>query len=67
MIPPYLERTKRVETLLPVLYLKGMSTGDFQEALGALLGDEATGLSPATMSRLQSTWQTEYEAWRKRD
>ena len=67
LIPPYLKRTKRVETLLPVLYLKGISTGDFQEALGALLGEEARGLSPATISRLKSVWQTEYETWAKRD
>jgi putative transposase len=67
LIPPYLKRTKSVETLLPVLYLKGISTGDFQEALGALLGEDATGLSPATISRLKSVWQTEYEAWAKRD
>jgi putative transposase len=67
LIPPYLKRTKRVETLLPVLYLKGISTGDFQEALGALLGEDATGLSPATISRLKSVWQPEYEAWAKRD
>ncbi len=67
LIPPYLKRTKSVETLLPVLYLKGISTGDFQEALGALLGDDATGLSPATISRLKSTWEAEYEGWTKRD
>lgn len=67
LIPPYLKRPKSVETLLPVLYLKGIATGDFQEALGALLGEEATGLSPATISRLKLTWQTEYEAWAKRD
>ncbi len=67
LIPPYLKRTKSVETLLPVLYLKGISTGDFQEALEALLGEEAAGLSPATISRLKSRWQAEYEAWTKRD
>lgn len=67
LIPPYLKRTKSVATLLPVLYLKGISTGDFQEALGALLGADADGLSPATISRLKSTWQSEYEAWTRRD
>lgn len=62
LIPPYLKPTKRIETLLPVLYLKGISTGDFQEPLEALLGEEASGLSPATMSRLKSVWQSDYEA-----
>jgi transposase-like protein len=59
LIPPDLNRTNRVEPRLPVLYLKGISTGDVQEARGALLGEEASGRSAATMSRLNSTWQTE--------
>jgi transposase-like protein len=67
LIPPYLKRTKSVETLLPVLYLKGISTGDFQEALSALLGEDAAGLSAATISRLKATWKTEYETWKRRD
>ena len=67
LIPPYLKRTKSVETVLPVLYLKGISTGDFQEALGALLGEDASGLSAATISRLKATWKTEYETWTRRD
>lgn len=65
LIPPYLKRSKNVEDLLPVLYLKGISTGDFQEALEALLGASAKGLSAATISRLKANWQDEYEAWRK--
>ena len=67
LIPPYLKRAKSVETLLPVLYLKGISTGDFQEALEALLGEDAKGLSATTISRLKSVWQSEYEAWTKRN
>ena len=67
LLPPYIKRTKSVETVLPVLYLKGISTGDFQEALGALLGDDAAGLSPATISRLKATWQSEYDAWKRRE
>ena len=56
-IPPrYLRKTKSVEDLLPWLYLKGVSTGDFQEALAALLGPQAQGLSAATISRLKADW-----------
>ena len=66
LIPPYLKRTKSIEELLPVLYLKGISTGDFQEALEALLGKEAKGLSPGTISRLKSEWKEEHQSWSKR-
>src|SRR6266404_7644164 len=52
---------------LPVLYLRGISTGDFQEALTALLGKDAPNLSPAVISRLTAEWQGEYERWQKRD
>lgn len=67
LVPPYLRRTKSVEELLPWLYLKGISTGDFNEALAALLGRDAPGLSPSTISRLKQGWRKDYEAWRTRD
>jgi len=67
LLPPYLRRTKSIEELIPWLYLKGISTGDFSEALAALLGEGAAGLSSATICRLKSVWQEEYEEWRKRD
>ena len=65
LIPPYLKRSQNLEDLLPVLYLKGISTGDFQEALEALLGEGAKGLSAASISRLKAGWIAEYETWRK--
>lgn len=67
ILPPYLRRTKSIETLLPWLYLKGISTGDFTDALAALLGKEAPGLSAATISRLKTVWQDEYKQWQQRD
>lgn len=67
LVPPYLRKAKSVEELLPWLYLKGISTGDFSEALGALLGPDAEGLSASTITRLKATWWEEYETWRKRD
>ncbi len=67
LLPPYIKRTKSIETLLPWLYLKGISTGDFSEALAALLGKEAKGLSAGTISRLKQVWSQEYDDWRKRD
>jgi len=67
LIPPYLRRTKNIEELLPVLYLKGISTGDFTEALAALLGRDVIGLSAETIVRLKQVWQREYEAWNRRD
>ena len=67
ILPPYLRRAKSVEELLPWLYLKGISTGDFGEALAALLGPEAPGLAASTIARLKSVWQDEYEVWLKRD
>ena len=60
-------RTRSLEVLLPVLYLRGVSTGDFQEALAALLGKDAPNLSPSVIARPRSTWQAEYERWQKRD
>ncbi len=67
LLPPYIKRTKSIETLLPWLYLKGISTGDFSEALAALLGEDAKGLSAGTISRLKQVWHEEYGAWCKRD
>jgi len=67
LVPPYLRRSKSVEELLPLLYLKGISTGDFSEALSALLGPDAAGLSAKTISRLKGKWVQDYEKWRQRD
>ena len=67
LIPPYLRKSKSVEDLLPWLYLKGISTGDFCEALAALVGPDAEGLSSSTITRLKADWWKEYESWRKRD
>jgi len=67
ILPPYLRRAKSVEELLPWLYLKGISTGDFGEALAALLGQEAPGLSATTIARLKASWTDEYERWLRRD
>lgn len=66
LVPPYIRRTRSVEAVLPWLYLKGLSTGDFTTALQALLGEEAKGLSPATISRLKQVWATEYRTWGQR-
>jgi transposase-like protein len=67
LLPPYIRRSKSLEALLPWLYLKGISTGDFSEALQALLGPNAPGLSPATLSRLKQGWQEELAQWQQRD
>jgi len=67
LLPPYLRRTKSIEELLPWLYLKGISTGDFGEALAALLGPDAGGLTSSTISRLKADWWAEYERWKRRD
>lgn len=67
LLPRYLRRTRSVEELLPWLYLKGISTGDFQEALTALLGEGAPGLSAATLSRLKQQWRSQYNDWNTRD
>jgi putative transposase len=67
VLPAYLRRTRNIEELLPWLYLKGVSTGQFEEALTALLGPKAPGLSAATVRRLTEGWQEEHERWRKRD
>jgi len=60
LVPPYLRKAKSVEELLPWLYLKGISTGDFSEALAALLGPDAEGLSASTITRLKASWWEEY-------
>jgi transposase-like protein len=67
ILPRYLRRTRSVEELLPWLYLKGLSTGDFATALTALLGADAPGLSAATISRLKEVWKEEYQQWTRRD
>jgi transposase-like protein len=66
ILPPYLRKTKSIEELIPLLYLRGISTGDFSEALAALLGPEAPGLSASTVVRLKEAWQRDHEAWSKR-
>src|SRR2546425_1171118 len=67
IVPPYARRSKILEVLIPILYLKGISTGDFEEALAALVGKEAPGLSASTIARLKEVWIDEHEHWRKRD
>ncbi|MCE8027099.1 IS256 family transposase [Halomonas daqingensis] len=67
LLPPYLKRARSIEELIPWLYLKGISTGDYQEALAALLGDQAKGLSANTVSRLKKQWEGEHAEWRQRD
>jgi putative transposase len=66
ILPPYLRKTKSIEELIPWLYLKGVSTGDFSEALAAILGPDAKGLSATTITRLKGVWQQEYDGWNKR-
>jgi transposase-like protein len=67
ILPPYARRSKSLEVLIPVLYLKGVSSGDFAEALSALLGADAGGLSASTVARLKEVWADEHARWRKRD
>ena len=66
VLPPYLRKTKSLEELIPWLYLKGISTGDFSEALAALVGPQAKGLSASTVVRLKSLWEEEFQAWNQR-
>ena len=66
ILPPYLRRTKSLEELIPWLYLKGISTGDFSEALQAILGPDAPGLSATTITRLKAVWEDEFATWSKR-
>ena len=67
ILPPYARRSRNLEVLIPILYLKGISTGDFTEALAALLGKDAPGLSGSSIARLKEVWLDEHEHWRKRD
>jgi putative transposase len=67
ILPPYARRSKSLEVLIPILYLKGISTGDFEEALAALLGKNAGGLSASTIARLKEAWADEYARWLDRD
>jgi putative transposase len=67
ILPPYARRSKSLEVLIPILYLKGVSTGDFEEALIALLGKDAGGLSASSVGRLKAVWSEEHARWSKRD
>src|SRR5258708_35146586 len=67
ILPPYARRSKSLEVLIPILYLKGISTGDFEEALAALLGKDAGGLSASTIGRLKDAWSEEHVRWSRRD
>src|SRR5436305_4646955 len=67
LLPRWARRTRSLDALLPILYLRGVSMGDFQEALGALLGRDAPNLSPAVIARLRNEWEADYEHWQRRD
>jgi putative transposase len=67
ILPPFMRRVPSVDALIPALYLKGISTGDFGEALAAILGENAVGLSPTNIVRLKQGWQQEYQEWSRRD
>jgi len=67
ILPPYLRKAKSIEELIPWLYLKGISTGDFTEALAALVGPGCPGLSASTVVRLKQTWEDDYKRWNQRD
>jgi transposase-like protein len=67
ILPRWARRTRSLDALLPILYLRGISMGDFQEALAALLGKDAPNLSPSVIARLRDEWQAEYERWQRRD
>jgi len=67
ILPPYARRSKSLEVLIPILYLKGVSTGDFEEALVTLFGKDASGLSASTIGRLKEAWSEEHTRWSKRD
>ena len=66
ILPPYLRKTRSIEELIPWLYLKGVSTGDFSDALGALVGPDAHGLSASTVTRLKEVWEGEFQEWTNR-
>ena len=67
ILPKYMRRVPSIDALIPALYLKGISTGDFTEALSAILGEKAAGLSATNIVRLKSSWEEEYKAWCQRD
>jgi transposase-like protein len=67
ILPPFMRRTPSVEALIPVLYLKGISSGDFTEALAAILGEKASGLSATNIVRLKAGWEADYKEWSQRD
>ena len=67
ILPRYARRAPSIDALIPVLYLKGLSTSSFPEVLKAILGDHVSGLSPANIVRLKQVWEKEYAAWRQRD
>ena len=67
ILPPYMRRSPKVAEVLPILYLRGLSTGDFRPALEALLGEDAAGLSPTTIARLTAGWEKEYKDFRRRE
>jgi putative transposase len=67
ILPPYVRRSQRLEEALPILYLRGLSTGDFAPALTELLGEAAKGFSPASIVRFKQVWEQEYQTWRRRD
>ena len=67
ILPPYARRSKSLEVLIPILYLKGISSGDFEDALAALLGPDAGGLSASSIARLKEAWSDEHVRWSKRD
>src|SRR4051812_45574440 len=67
ILPRYARRSRSLEVLIPIIYLKGISTGDFEEALASLLSKDAPGLSASTIARLKEVWLAEHEHWRKRD
>src|SRR3954470_21829122 len=67
ILPRWSRRTRSLDALLPILYLRGVSAGDFQEALAALLGKDAPNLSPSVIARLRNEWEADYEHWQRRD
>jgi putative transposase len=67
ILPPYMRRSPKVAEALPILYLRGLSTGDFRPALEGLLGEDAAGLSPTNITRLTACWEKEYADFRHRE